>query len=57
MSRRLFEVLGVAAVLIAVVPLLRFARAPVDANTAGRRHAGDSLGRAGSAGDLDEGHQ
>src|SRR5262245_9937187 len=30
MSRRLFEVLGVAAVLIAVVLLLKFARAPVE---------------------------
>jgi hypothetical protein len=30
MSRRLFEVLAVAAALIAVVLLLKFARAPVD---------------------------
>ena len=33
MSRRLFEVLGVAAVLLLVVLLLKFARAPLDART------------------------
>jgi len=32
MSRRLFEVLGVAAVLVAVVLLLKFSRAPGDGN-------------------------
>ena len=35
MSRRLLKALGVAAVLIAVVLLLRFARAPVDARAEG----------------------
>src|SRR6266566_670375 len=35
MSRRLLQALGVAAVLIAVVLLLKFARAPVDARAAG----------------------
>jgi hypothetical protein len=33
MSRRLFQVLGVAAVLLALVLLLKFARAPLDAQT------------------------
>src|SRR5512134_2957434 len=33
MSRRLFQVLGVAAVLLLVVLLLKFARAPLDART------------------------
>ena len=46
MSRRLFEVLGVAAVLLLLVLLLKFARAPLDARaTAGRHLAGDRMGQ------------
>src|SRR5437016_4227181 len=45
MSRRFLELLGVAAVLIAVVLLLKFARAPVDAQT----QAGKATAKPGPA--------
>jgi hypothetical protein len=45
MSRRMFEVLGVAAVLIAVVLVVKFARAPVDAKAT----AGDGTSATSSA--------
>ena len=49
MSRRMFEVLGVAAVLVAVVLVLKFDRSPVDARaTAG----GGTLAAASAEPDL-----
>ena len=55
MSRRMLEVLGVAAVLIAVVLVLKFVRAPVDIRaTALGGTLATPLGRARSAGHLDQ---